>query len=109
MVETFNSYQMFIAPSEITGLPSVGMSEGMMCGSAYIGTSDISNAELGLVDKYNFISYDGSKEDLIEKIKYYQDNHIKLEKIAKNGYEYAKKKFDKKIVSKKFIDAILNI
>ena len=109
MVQTFNSYQMFIAPSEKTGLPSVGMTEGMMCGAAYIGTNDISNAELGLIDKHNFISYDGSKEDLIEKIKYYQDNPNHLETIAKNGHEYAKKEFDRKIVSKKFIDAILNL
>lgn len=109
MVDTFNSYQMFIAPPEITGLPSVGMSEGMMCGTAYIGTSDISKAELGLIDKYNFISYDGSTEDLIEKIKYYQDNPDHLKQIAKNGYEHAKKEFDKKIVSKKFTNAFLNI
>lgn len=108
MVDTFNSYKMFIAPSEITGLTVVAMSEGMMCGTAYIGSTKEPHMD-GMIDKYNFIGYDGSKEDLIEKIKYYQNNPILLEKIAMNGYDFAKKEFNKKVVSKKFIDAILNM
>lgn len=108
MVDTFNSYKMFIAPSEITGLTVVAMSEGMMCGTVYIGSIKEPHMN-GMIDKHNFIGYDGSKEDLIEKIKYYQKNPNLLENIAINGYEYAKKEFNKKNVSKKFIDTILNI
>ena len=97
---------MFVVPEEIIGLPGIGFVEGMSCGSAYIGLRDPMYQDLGLLDGIHYIGYDGTINDLISKITYYQNNEYELEKIAYNGYLFIKDKFQKDHVAKEFFNKI---
>ena len=96
IVKIFNSYNMFICGEELGGLPGVSFVEGMMCGAAYLGEENFGYEDFGMKNGVNYISHDGSLEDVIAKIEYYQKNTHKLEKIASNGYLLADKIFNKK-------------
>ena len=74
IVKKYNEYKMFIAPEESIGLSSVNVVEGMACGCAYIGLDHPMYTDLGMVDKQNYIGYDGTLDDLKSKIRYYQKN-----------------------------------
>ncbi len=108
IVEKYNSYKMFIVPEEIIGVPGIGFVEGMNCGAAYIGIDGPMYRDLGLIANKHFISYDGTIENLINVVKYYQNNQDELEIIALNGYQYAKENFNSKKVSENFLKKILN-
>jgi len=109
IVKLFNSYKMFIVPEEITGLPGISYVEGMKCGSAFIGLSHDMYFDIGLKKDINFISYDGTIENLIEKIKYYQKNDSQLKKIAENGYYFSKKYLNPDRVMTNFISYLKNL
>lgn len=102
VVLKFNNYKMFVSPEELIGVPSINFIEGMGCGCAYFGLKDFYK-DLGLTDGVNYIAYDGSLEDLTNKIEYYQKHNKKLEKIAKNGYDLVRKNFNKDLVVEKFL------
>jgi glycosyltransferase involved in cell wall biosynthesis len=102
IVEKYNKYKMFIAPEENIGLPSVNVVEGMVCGCAFIGLDHAMYTDSGMVGGQNYIAYDGTLEDLKNKISYYQNHENELEKIAANGYEFAKKIFAEEKVIKDF-------
>lgn len=104
IVEKYNEYKMFIAPEENIGLSSVNFIEGMACGCAYIGTDHAMYTDLGMVDKQHYIAYNGTLDDLKNKIQYYQRHPQELEEIAKNGYEFAKKRFFEERVVKDFLE-----
>jgi len=104
IVEKYNDYKMFIVPEEINDLPGIGFVEGMACGAAYIGQKNRMYEDLGLCDKVHYIGYDGTMNDLIDKIKYYQTNIKELEVIAQNGYNFVMENFNKEIVIKNFIN-----
>lgn len=106
IVEKYNQYKMFIVPEEIIGLPGIGFVEGMSCGSAYIGLRDPMYNDLGLKEGIHYIGYDGTLNDLISKIIYYQQNENELETIAKNGYFFIKEHFNKDKVAKEFFNNI---
>lgn len=95
IVKKYNEYKMFIVPEEISGLPGISFVEGMRCGCAYIGIDDPMYTDLGMMPGVHYISYDGTFVDLINKIKYYQNNPKDLESIAFNGYEFSVKFFTK--------------
>lgn len=100
IVKKYNEYKMFIAPEETIGLPSVNVVEGMACGCAYIGLGHAMYKDSGMIDKQHYIAYDGTLEDLKNKISYYQDHQDELEEIAENGYEFAKNRFlEEKVVA----------
>ena len=103
IVEMYNNYKMFIVPEEVSGLPGIGFVEGMMCGSAFIGLNDPMYTDIGLKDKINFISYDGTLNDLKNKIAYYQEHQDELETIANNGYNYVFNNFNKYAVVENFL------
>jgi spore maturation protein CgeB len=84
-VQKYNEYQMFIVPEETAGLPSVNAIEGMACGTAYIGLNHSMYKDIGLIPNKDYISYDGTIKDLIERIKYYKLNQTKLKNIAQRG------------------------
>jgi hypothetical protein len=70
---------MFIVPEEISGLPGIGFVEGMKCGTAFIGKECKMYSDLGLINGINYIGYDGTIGDLINKIIYYQNSAEELE------------------------------
>jgi spore maturation protein CgeB len=88
IVEKYNQYKMFIVPEEVIDLPAIGFVEGMACGAAYIGLRNSMYEDIGMKDKEHYIGYDGTIEDLIEKISYYQLHDDELRKIANKGYEF---------------------
>jgi glycosyltransferase involved in cell wall biosynthesis len=102
IVEKYNSYKMFIVPEEIIGVPGIGFIEGMNCGCAYIGVDGPMYNDLGMIAGTHFISYDGTMDDLKTKIDYYQKNEKVLEKIAMNGYQFAKNNFDPNKIANSF-------
>jgi len=77
-----------------------------MCGCVLIGKAGDFYEELGFEDGVNFISYDGTLTDLVDKITFYQENTIILENIANNSYEFVKKNFNEYEVSSNFINKI---
>jgi len=104
IVELYNSHTMFVVPEEINGLPGIGFIEGLMCGCVLIGKSDGYYEDLGFIDGVNFISYDGTLNDLVNKITFYQNNSNLLEGISIKSYEFVKSNFNENIVSSIFID-----
>ncbi len=94
IVEKYNQFTMFMSPEEQTGLPSMKMFEGMMCGAAFVGIDDQMYTNIGLVDGASFIAYrENNLEDLKKKITYYQQHPRSLEKIAEEGRRLAMGKF----------------
>lgn len=104
IVELYNSHTMFVVPEEINGLPGIGFIEGLMCGCVLIGKSDGYYEDLGFIDGVNFISYDGTLNDLVNKITFYQNNSNLLESISVKSYEFVKSNFNENMVSSIFID-----
>jgi len=78
----------------------------MACGCAYLGIKSHIYDDLGLIDGENYISYDGTLEDLIKKVNFYKKRPEELERIAKNGYEYVINEFSKKRVINNFLNRI---
>ena len=106
IVEKYNQYKMFIVPEEISDLPAIGFVEGMACGCAYIAKVDNMYEDIGLINGVHYIGYDGTLVDLSSKIKYYQENLIELEFIAKNGNLFVNTKLTRELVCKNFINKI---
>lgn len=108
MVEKFNDYKMCLIGEEILGVPGIGFVEGMACGCAYIGVRGYYE-DYGMQDGVHYIGYDGTPEDLKEKIRYYQmlEHQQELESIAQNGYQYVKEHFDGNVVAKQLIDSFI--
>lgn len=105
----FNGYRMFLVPEEINSLPGISFVEGMICGSAFIGLQDPMYDQLGLVHGFNYISYDGTLEDLKRVISYYQSSPSELQVIALNGQEFASKNFASNVVASKFLNFLQEI
>jgi len=106
IVKTYNEYKMFIVPEEIIDLPGIGFVEGMFCGSAFIGKKNQMYADIGLIDNVNYISYDGTLCDLIDKIKYYQNHEEELNAIAEAGYKFATTSFTRQKVTEKLLSKL---
>jgi len=102
IVDKYNQYKIFVAPEENIGLPSINFSEGMACGCAYIGLEHPMYADLGMINGENYIAYNGTLEDLKDKIAYYQRNQEELSEIAENGYVFAINRFSQSLVMDDF-------
>lgn len=111
MVEKYNEYKMFICPEDINGSYGVGTLEGMACGCAMIGINSGIFEDMGMTAGTHYISYDGTMEDLIAQIRYYQqpENQTKLEKIANNGYALVRSKFSKEAVGREYVKSLRKI
>jgi hypothetical protein len=106
IVDLFNDYKFSLIPEEIIGTPGISFVESMSCGNLYFGVIDHFYEDIGLISGIHYVSYDGSLEDLIIKIKYYQANLEEAEEIANNGLNFVKENFtvDKSIeILKKYI------
>jgi glycosyltransferase involved in cell wall biosynthesis len=106
IVKSYNDYKMFVVPEEAIGLPGIGFVEGMACGAAFVGLRDPMYSDLGLIDGKNYIGYDGTLEDMIAKIAYYQRHEKELAIISENGYNLVRDKFAGPKVSKDFIEEL---
>jgi glycosyltransferase involved in cell wall biosynthesis len=104
MVNKFNEYLCFVCPEEVVGMPGIGFVEGMACGTAYIGLDTSYYRKLGLKPGIDYITYDGTLEDLIDKIKYCQAHVEETRKIGINGREFVYKNFNQKVVAKNLFD-----
>ncbi len=102
MAEMYNNYRMAIIPEEIVGLPGIGFVEAMACGCAFIGKDSYMYRELGMEAGVHYIAYNGTSEDLLEKIKYYQEHAAELEKIASVGYQFVREKLNGYVVARQF-------
>lgn len=108
LVEKYNEYQIAIIPEEIAGIPAIGAFEAMACGCAFIGIDHSMYRDLGLIPGIHYISYNGTIEDLIKKIEYYQLHQNELEKIAKNGKDFIESIGRVNVVVNQFINIINN-
>ena len=102
IVRKYNEYRMFVCPEETIDLPGIGFVEGMACGSAFLGIRDPMYSDLGLIDKVNYIGYDGTIEDLKEKIEYYQYNPTELQAIAELGHTFVTENLNENVVCEKY-------
>lgn len=109
IVKKYNEYKMFIVPEEISGLPSIGFVEGMKCGTVFIGKESKMYSDYGLISGIHYVGYNGTKEDLINKISYYQNSNEELEKIALSGYCFVQKEFTKERIGNIILDKITEI
>lgn len=109
IVQKYNEYKMFIVPEEVNNLPGISSIEGMACGCAYIGIRDPMYSDIGLEDGIHYIGYDGTLDDLMIKIEYYQGHQDELERIALQGYEYVRDKFSGSAVAKTFLNDLYNL
>ena len=109
IVKKYNEYKMFIVPEEVIDLPAIGFVEGMACGSAYIGLRNSMYEDIGMIDKEHYIGYDGTIEDLIEKISYYQIHDDELRIIANKGYEFVSNNLNDDSIMTNFFNSLQNI
>lgn len=111
MVDKYNEYKMFICPEDINGSYGIGTIEGMACGCAMIGWDYGAFEDMGMISGKHYISYDGTMEDLVAKIRYYQkpENQEELEMIAKTGCEFVRRNFSEEAVAKKFYEELVGI
>lgn len=99
IVDKFNEYLCFACPEETVGMPGIGFVEGMACGTAYIGLEADYYRKLGLIPGIHYISYNGSFDDLLLKIKYCQNNVDEARKIGVTGRDFVRKNFNSKKVA----------
>ncbi len=93
IVDLYNDFQMVISTSENGELPSIGTFEAMACGCAALCSSDVNYDSIGLQAGVHFVEFNGTFDDLVEKIKYYQVHPDELAQIAKNGEEFVRSHF----------------
>lgn len=98
IVDVYNSYAMFAVPEEICDLPAIGFVEGMACGAAYLGVESPMYGDLGLLPDVHYIAYDGTVEDLMNKVKFFQQNLDELQKIAECGCQFVREKLSPEAV-----------
>ena len=109
MVEKFNEYKFFACPEELVGMPGIGFVEGMACGTAYIGVKSNIYKSLGLIEGEHYIGYDGTFEDLIDKIHYCQNHADVVERIALNGMKYVREHYNEETVAENFFKELSKI
>ncbi len=104
MVDKYNEYKMFTCPEEMVGMPGIGFVEGMACGCAMIGLDSGIYESLGLVPNVHYIPYDGTMEQLVKRVQYYQLHKDECARIAGNGTEFVRSHFNQKTVAEKFFE-----
>lgn len=103
IVKKYNAYKMFVCPEEIIGLPSINVFEGMACKCVYVGIDDPMFGNIGMLPGIHYVAYrENDLEDLVSKIRYYQSHPDELEKIAEQGYHFARNHFNRKNISEVF-------
>lgn len=111
MVDKFNDYKIAIVGEEIMGIPGIGFVEAMACGCAYIGQTMGYYEDYGMKEGIHYIGYDGTKEDLIAKLEFWErvENQEVLKKIANAGYEFVRENFNKEVVALNLTEKLLSV
>ena len=89
MVETINSYVVHFNMN-IANDVNFRTFETMGCGTLLLTSSNHQHEKLGLVDYENCLIY-SNPEELVEKIKFCQNNLEEVVKITEKGYNHVKK------------------
>ncbi len=101
IVQKYNEYQTFVSPEEESGAPPISFMEGMACGCAYFGRPEFYTG-YQMVAGEHFVGYDGTLDDLVKQIRYYQEHPDLLEQIAHRGEQFVKNHFQPKKVADNF-------
>lgn len=111
MVEKLNDYRIAVVGEEIMGIPGIGFVEAMACGCAYVGQTVGYYEDYGMVEGVHYIGYDGTKEDLINKLEYWlrPENQSRLEKIAVTGCDFVRSHFNKETVAFNLVNRLLDL
>jgi hypothetical protein len=110
IVSVYNEYTMFVVPEEVCNLPAIGFVEGMACGCAYFGLDDPMYSDLGMKAGIHYVTYDGTVEDLMAKVRFYQlpDNVSLLERIAERGCDFVNERLRAESVYSAFVDRLFS-
>lgn len=100
IVELYNQYKYVVVGEENIGFPAIGAFEAMACGCILIGQKEYYNS-LGMEENIHYICYNGSLEDLINKIEYLRINPLIAEEISENSINYIKNSF---LYNKKYLE-----
>jgi len=108
IVDVYNSYMMFTVPEEVCDLPAIGVVEGMACGCAFFGLDSPMYRDLGIVPGVHYVAHNGTLEDLVEKIRFYQQptQLTQLEQIAERGCKFVTEKYRAELVYREFVDRL---
>lgn len=108
IVDEYNSHMMFTVPEELGDLPAIGFVEGMACGCAFFGLDSPMYRNLGFVPGVHYVAHNGTLEDLVEKIRFYQQPSqlTQLEQIAERGCKLVSEKFRAEVVYQEFLDRL---
>jgi hypothetical protein len=98
IVDLYNDYKMVFSSDDAGELPSISFFEAMVCGCVNLAIPNKNLEDLGLIQDFHYISFDGSLDSLVQKIDYYQKNVNELEIIAYNANNYNKEIFFKEKV-----------
>ena len=95
---------MVFSSDDAGDLPSIAFFEALYCGCACFAIPGEKFSDLGLIENFHYLGFDGTLKSLIERIKYYQKHEDELLKIAINGESFSKQRFTSSRISKQFID-----
>ena len=104
IVKEYNKHQFFISPEERAFLPSINFVEGMSCCCIFIGIESDIYTYIGMKSGEHYIGYDGSINDLINKIQFYQNNNFLSMNMHKKSIKFASDNFDKEKLKRKFLE-----
>jgi glycosyltransferase involved in cell wall biosynthesis len=93
IVDIYNAYTMFAVPEEVCDLPAIGFVEGMACGTAYLGQVNPMYQDIGMLAGVHYIGYDGTVEDLMAQVAYYQQRPEQVARIAQAGSLFVREQF----------------
>ena len=112
LVQKFNNYKMFVTCESIYLFPCAKSFEGAACGTVNVCAEHLCNKDYGFQNGENCIMYRPyDVNDFQKKVKYYQKNIDKLEKISENTLKFANNHFSHKSIANlvyHYVDTIHN-
>ena len=106
----YNKFKFVACPAEIIGLPGIGAFEAMACGAIFITDEGELYDDYGFEENINYISYDGTIDNLVFKIKSMLDDKEHVAFLRKNSLKIINEKMRAKAcinIFEKFVNNIL--
>lgn len=104
MIKTINSYKISFNKNIFNDINYRNF-ETLGCGSCLLTNHDQQYGELGFKENVHYITYN-SKEEAIDKINYLKNNQDLIDKISKDGHNFALKKHTFKNRAKSLISYV---